>query len=155
MASMHTCVQTSLQANTWGQSDRHIHSYAAQWHTSQPISPDCSTWSHASGYDQLTCTSAHAQGRAGEDLRDAPYLLPEAEIARRAAEAWQRGATEVCIQGGIHPDFTGAAPAAPRCQELLALRVLHRHCLPEVRRHYWVSLGRLVADRQAVSLAAK
>ena len=48
------------------------------------------------------------QGRAGEELRDAPYLLPDAEIARRAAEAWARGATEVCIQGGIHPDFTGA-----------------------------------------------
>ncbi len=51
-----------------------------------------------------------AQGRAGEELRDAPYLLPEAEIARRAAEAWERGATEVCIQGGIHPEFTGAPP---------------------------------------------
>lgn len=63
-----------------------------------------------------------AQGRAGEELRDPPYLLPEAEIARRAAEAWQRGATEVCIQGGIHPDFTGAAPAASRRQALLTLR---------------------------------
>jgi len=56
------------------------------------------------------CNQA-AQGRAGEELRDAPYLLPEAEIARRAAEAWERGATEVCIQGGIHPEFTGASPA--------------------------------------------
>ena len=61
-----------------------------------------------------------AQGRAGEELRDPPYLLAEAEIARRAAEAWQRGATEVCIQGGIHPDFTGAVPAASRRQELLS-----------------------------------
>ncbi|KAK9832553.1 hypothetical protein WJX81_008558 [Elliptochloris bilobata] len=50
---------------------------------------------------------AFSKGRAGEELRDAPYLLLEAEIARRAAEAWDRGATEVCIQGGIHPDFTG------------------------------------------------
>ena len=28
-------------------------------------------------------------------------------MARRTAEAWDRGATEVCMQGGIHPDFTG------------------------------------------------
>ena len=26
---------------------------------------------------------------------------------RRASEAWERGATEVCLQGGIHPDYTG------------------------------------------------
>ena len=26
---------------------------------------------------------------------------------RRATEAWERGATEVCLQGGIHPDYTG------------------------------------------------
>ena len=29
------------------------------------------------------------------------------EIVRRAEEAWQRGATEVCMQGGIHPAYTG------------------------------------------------
>ena len=27
--------------------------------------------------------------------------------SRRAREAWERGATEVCMQGGIHPDYTG------------------------------------------------
>ena len=26
---------------------------------------------------------------------------------RRTEEAWERGATEVCLQGGIHPAFTG------------------------------------------------
>ena len=26
----------------------------------------------------------------------------------RSREAWERGATEVCLQGGIHPDYTGA-----------------------------------------------
>ena len=30
------------------------------------------------------------------------------EIQRRTREAWERGATEVCMQGGIHPDYTGA-----------------------------------------------
>ena len=36
-----------------------------------------------------------------------PYLVPLDEIARRAREAWDRGATEICLQGGIHPAFTG------------------------------------------------
>ena len=40
-------------------------------------------------------------------LRDKAYVLDIAEIVRRAEEAWERGATEVCLQGGIHPDFTG------------------------------------------------
>ncbi|NIR59523.1 MAG: hypothetical protein GWN37_06730, partial [Gammaproteobacteria bacterium] len=30
-----------------------------------------------------------------------------AEITRRTREAWQRGATEMCLQGGIHPDYDG------------------------------------------------
>jgi FO synthase len=40
-------------------------------------------------------------------LRGAPYLLEIHEVARRAREAWDLGATEVCLQGGIHPSFTG------------------------------------------------
>ena len=40
-------------------------------------------------------------------LRGAAYLLDLDEVARRTAEAWGRGATEVCLQGGIHPSFTG------------------------------------------------
>ncbi|MFT3721124.1 5-amino-6-(D-ribitylamino)uracil--L-tyrosine 4-hydroxyphenyl transferase CofH [Pseudorhodoferax sp.] len=50
---------------------------------------------------------AFAKGRGAEDLRGQPYDLDAAEIARRVAEAWQRGATEVCMQGGIHPAYTG------------------------------------------------
>lgn len=38
---------------------------------------------------------------------DRPYDIPLEEIARRAREAWDRGATEVCLQGGIHPTYTG------------------------------------------------
>ena len=37
----------------------------------------------------------------------APYDLSLDEIVRRCREAWQRGATEVCLQGGIHPRYTG------------------------------------------------
>ena len=50
---------------------------------------------------------AFSKGRLAADLRGAPYLVPREEIVRRAREAWERGATEVCLQGGIHPAFTG------------------------------------------------
>jgi FO synthase len=54
------------------------------------------------------CTfCAFSKGKAHEDLRGAPYLIDIDEIKRRTEEAWARGATEVCMQGGIHPDFTG------------------------------------------------
>ncbi|MFT4564290.1 MAG: FO synthase, partial [Gammaproteobacteria bacterium] len=35
------------------------------------------------------------------------YDLSDTEIKRRVQEAWDRGATEVCMQGGIHPQYTG------------------------------------------------
>lgn len=40
-------------------------------------------------------------------MRGPAYRLDLAEIGRRAGEAWDRGATEVCLQGGIHPDYDG------------------------------------------------
>ncbi len=50
---------------------------------------------------------AFSKGKLAENLRGRPYLLPIEEVVRRSVEAWERGATEVCLQGGIHPDFTG------------------------------------------------
>ena len=50
---------------------------------------------------------AFSKGKTHEALRGAPYDLALEEIVRRAHEAWERGATEVCLQGGIHPDYTG------------------------------------------------
>ena len=50
---------------------------------------------------------AFSKGKVATNLRDRPYDLNLAEIARRTREAWQRGATEVCMQGGIHPDYDG------------------------------------------------
>jgi FO synthase len=50
---------------------------------------------------------AFSKGRLAANLRGAPYLVPLEEIVRRTEEAWERGATEVCLQGGIHPAFTG------------------------------------------------
>jgi len=50
---------------------------------------------------------AFSKGSGSEDLRGRPYDIDAPEIARRCVEAWQHGATEVCMQGGIHPDYTG------------------------------------------------
>ncbi|MEO9189882.1 MAG: 5-amino-6-(D-ribitylamino)uracil--L-tyrosine 4-hydroxyphenyl transferase CofH, partial [Acetobacteraceae bacterium] len=50
---------------------------------------------------------AFSKGKTHEALRGTPYDLDHDEIVRRSVEAWQRGATEVCLQGGIHPDYTG------------------------------------------------
>lgn len=56
---------------------------------------------HACGF------CAFSKGRGAESLRGKPYDLDLAEVARRAREAVSRGATEVCMQGGIHPAYTG------------------------------------------------
>jgi FO synthase len=50
---------------------------------------------------------AFSKGKRNEHLRGKPYDLDTDEIARRSREAWARGATEVCMQGGIHPHYTG------------------------------------------------
>ena len=50
---------------------------------------------------------AFSKGPLSLNLRGAPYLLELDEVTRRVAEAEAEGATEVCLQGGIHPDFDG------------------------------------------------
>jgi FO synthase len=48
-----------------------------------------------------------SKGPLSLNLRGTPYLLTLDDIAERSREAWAAGATEVCLQGGIHPDFDG------------------------------------------------
>jgi 7,8-didemethyl-8-hydroxy-5-deazariboflavin synthase CofH subunit/7,8-didemethyl-8-hydroxy-5-deazariboflavin synthase CofG subunit len=50
---------------------------------------------------------AFSKGPLSLNLRGAPYLLELDEITRRVEEAVGEGATEVCLQGGIHPNFDG------------------------------------------------
>ncbi|MFO7591424.1 MAG: 5-amino-6-(D-ribitylamino)uracil--L-tyrosine 4-hydroxyphenyl transferase CofH [Acidimicrobiia bacterium] len=50
---------------------------------------------------------AFSKGPLSLNLRGTPYLLDLEEIQRRVVEATECGATEVCLQGGIHPDFDG------------------------------------------------
>jgi FO synthase len=48
-----------------------------------------------------------SKGPLSLNLRGTPYLLTLDDIAERAREGWELGATEVTLQGGIHPDFDG------------------------------------------------
>ncbi|MCP5093414.1 MAG: 5-amino-6-(D-ribitylamino)uracil--L-tyrosine 4-hydroxyphenyl transferase CofH [Gammaproteobacteria bacterium] len=51
---------------------------------------------------------AFSKGKHAENLRGKSYDLELGEITHRVREAVDRGATEVCLQGGIHPKYTGA-----------------------------------------------
>ncbi|MGX1100160.1 5-amino-6-(D-ribitylamino)uracil--L-tyrosine 4-hydroxyphenyl transferase CofH [Amorphus sp. MBR-141] len=62
-------------------------------------------YTNVCGYRCRFC--AFSKGKLANNLRGTPYDLSLDEIQRRAVEAWQRGGTEVCMQGGIHPDYTG------------------------------------------------
>ena len=70
---------------------------------------------------------AFSKGKLAENLRGAPYLVPLEEIVRRTEEAWERGATEVCLQGGIHPAFTGEYYAGVVCAIKDAVPEIHVH----------------------------
>jgi FO synthase len=48
-----------------------------------------------------------SKGPLSLNLRGRPYLLTLDDIQARVVEAVAVGATEVCLQGGIHPDFDG------------------------------------------------
>jgi len=56
-------------------------------------------------YSCSFCAFSKTSTKAG--TRDRPYDLALDEIAGRVREAWDRGASEVCLQGGIHPKYTG------------------------------------------------
>jgi FO synthase len=75
---------------------------------------------------------AFSKGKTSEDLRGAPYVLNLEEIGRRTAEAWSRGATEVCLQGGIHPEFSG--------QTYLDICRAVKQAAPEIHVHAFSAL---------------
>ncbi len=79
---------------------------------------------------------AFSKGRTAEHLRGRPYLLDLEEIARRTAEAWERGATEVCLQGGIHPEFTGETYLAVCRAVKQAAPDIHIHAFSPLEVHH-------------------
>jgi len=85
---------------------------------------------------------AFSRGKGRQSLRGAPYLLDMEEIARRTTEAWDRGATEVCLQGGIHPSFTGDTYLAIVQTVKAAVPDMHVHAFSPLEiRHGANTLG--------------
>ena len=82
-------------------------------------------YTNVCGYRCTFC--AFSKGRIAENLRGDSYDLDADEVARRVREAWQRGATEVCMQGGIHPDYTG--------ETYLALLAAVKSAVPQMHVH--------------------
>ena len=78
---------------------------------------------------------AFSKGKTHEALRGPAYDLDHAEITRRAKEAWARGATEVCLQGGIHPDYTGATYEAICRAIKQAVPGMHIHAFSALEIH--------------------
>jgi FO synthase len=90
---------------------------------------------------------AFSKGKLSENLRGRPYNLDVPEIQRRVEEAWDRGATEVCLQGGIHPEYTGATYLGV-CRAIKeAVPGIHIHAFSPLE--IWQgakTLGRALAD---------
>jgi FO synthase len=82
-------------------------------------------YTNVCGYRCQFC--AFSKGRMSENLRGRPYVLDLDEVKRRTREAWDRGATEICLQGGIHPDYTG--------ETYLAIAAAVKQAAPEMHVH--------------------
>jgi FO synthase len=100
---------------------------------------------------------AFAKGKVADNLRGKPYDLSLAEIQRRSIEAWARGATEVCMQGGIHPAYTGATYLDICRGVKAAVPEMHVHAFSPLE--VWqgahtlgVSLGEFLGELKAAGL---
>jgi FO synthase len=90
---------------------------------------------------------AFSKGPLGDTLRGPAYDLDRGEIARRGREAWERGATEVCMQGGIHPRYTGATYLGILNAIKRAVPDVHVHAFSPLEvQHGASSLGMTVED---------
>jgi FO synthase len=75
---------------------------------------------------------AFSKGKLAANLRGKPYVVPVEEIVRRAREAWDRGGVEICLQGGIHPAFTG--------ETYLEICAAVKEVLPDLHVHAFSAL---------------
>ena len=90
---------------------------------------------------------AFSKGKTKENLRGKPYLISYDEIANRTMEAWQRGGTEVCLQGGIHPHFDGNT-YLDICMTIKAkVPEMHIHAFSPLEIHHGaMTLGSSIKD---------
>ena len=96
---------------------------------------------------------AFSKGKLAKNLRGPAYLVPDEEIARRVREAWERGATEVCLQGGIHPSFTGDYYAGViETDQAAAAPEIHVHAFSALE--IWQGAATLGLDLEHVPRAA-
>ncbi|MCH7506869.1 MAG: 5-amino-6-(D-ribitylamino)uracil--L-tyrosine 4-hydroxyphenyl transferase CofH [Proteobacteria bacterium] len=100
---------------------------------------------------------AFAKGRKNTPASDAPYLKSPLEVAQLAREAWQRGATEVCMQGGIHPSFTGQTYIDICSAVKAAVPAIHIHAFSPLEvthgaESLGVSIGEFLVELKKVGL---
>ena len=101
---------------------------------------------------------AFSKGRSARSLRGPGYLIDAAEIATRTREAWEHGATEVCLQGGIHPQFTGETYLSIVAAVKDAVPEMHVHAFSPLEvthgaRTLGLELGDYLRRLQAAGLA--
>ncbi|KAB2919174.1 MAG: 7,8-didemethyl-8-hydroxy-5-deazariboflavin synthase subunit CofH [Hyphomicrobiaceae bacterium] len=90
---------------------------------------------------------AFSKGRHSLGHREKPYDLTIEEIGRRTREAWERGATEVCLQGGIRPGYTGDTYLSIVAAVKSAAPDMHVHAFSPLEiRHGAMTLGLSPAD---------
>jgi FO synthase len=90
---------------------------------------------------------AFSKGKRHAALRGAAYDLALEEVARRVKEAHERGATEVCMQGGIHPDYSGETYLALCRTAKVAAPDIHVHAFSPLEvTHGARTLGLSIAD---------
>ena len=90
---------------------------------------------------------AFSKGKTSVHLRGTPYDLALDEVVRRVREAWHRGAVEVCMQGGIHPDYTGETYLELLRAAKNAVPDMHVHAFSPLEvTHGATTLGIEIAD---------
>jgi FO synthase len=90
--------------------------------------------------------------------RGPAYNIDHAEIARRTVEAWERGATEVCLQGGIHPSYDGRTYRGIVEAVKAAVPDMHVHAFSPLEVHHGattlgLSYEDYLADLKSAGLA--
>jgi FO synthase len=96
---------------------------------------------------------AFSKGKLSENLRGRPYDLSLEEIVGKVREAHARGATEVCMQGGIHPAYTGATYLAICRAVKQAVPEMHVHAFSPLEVHQGARTLRLPLRNFLLALA--